>query len=270
MPAKADWVRYEGHLGSLAWPERAAVPLPGVVVVQEIWGVDAHIQEVARRLASAGYAALAPDLYATGGQRPDSKSAERIAEVRGFMNSLPATAWADPAARQAELAKLPPASRAGIEETHQALFSGIGRLEQFLPPLVASTRHLRQTCALTRGQKVACVGFCMGGGLTALLACHDPDLSGAAVFYGSSPPLDLVPRIACPVIGFYEGLDQRSNAGVPAFAAAMKAAGKSFEHRVYQGAPHAFFNDTRPSYEVRAARDSFARLLAFLHGTAGA
>jgi carboxymethylenebutenolidase len=71
------------------------------------------------------------------------------------------------------------------------------------------------------------------------------------------------------VIGFYGGLDQRINAGIPAFAEAMRAAGKRFEHRIYEGAPHAFFNDTRPSYEVRAARASFARLLEFLQGTTG-
>ncbi len=88
-------------------------------------------------------------------------------------------------------------------------------------------------------------------------------------YEGLLRPLELVPKIACPVIGFYGGFDQRINAGVPAFAAAMKAAGKSFEHRIYDGVQHAFFNDTRPSYEVGAVRDSFARLLAFLRATAG-
>ena len=67
----------------------------------------------------------------------------------------------------------------------------------------------------------------------------------------------------------YGGLDPRMNPGVPGFADAMKAAGRSFEFRIYDGAQHAFFNDTRPSYDVRVARDSFARLLDFLRRTAG-
>jgi carboxymethylenebutenolidase len=269
MPVATDWVHHDGHLGYLAWPDRAATPLPAVVVIQEVWGVDAHIQDVARRLAAAGYAALAPDLYATDGRRPESMTADRVAEVQAFMSSLPATAWANPAMRDAELAKLPGPARSRIDETHEALFAGLGRLDRFVPPLLAATRYLRESCTASRGQKVACVGFCMGGGLSALLACNEPNLSGAAVFYGRSPPAELVPRIACPVIGFYGGLDERVNAGIPAFAEAMRAAGKSFEHRIYEGAPHAFFNDTRPSYEVAAARDSFARLLAFLQVATG-
>jgi carboxymethylenebutenolidase len=107
----------------------------------------------------------------------------------------------------------------------------------------------------------------MGGGLTALLACEEPELAGAAIFYGSAPPLERVKDITCPVVGFYGALDARINAGLPAFAAAMEAAGKAFEYQVYEGAGHAFFNDTRPAYEVRATRDATSRLLQFLRST---
>jgi carboxymethylenebutenolidase len=124
-------------------------------------------------------------------------------------------------------------------------------------------RHLRDERPETRGQKIACVGFCMGGGLSALLACEEPELSGAAIFYGMSPPAEKIARINCPVIGFYGARDQRVNAGVPGFQEKMRAAGKSFEHHVYDGAGHAFFNDDAASYEVKTARDSYARLLAF-------
>lgn len=267
MPVKTDWVQYDDHRGYLAWPERAALPLPAVLVIQEIWGVDAHIQDVTRSLASAGYAALAPDLYEAGGQRPAVMTADRVADVKVFMDSLPATARMNPALRDAELAKLPEALRARIDETYKALFAGVGRLDQFIAPLLAAMRYLQKSCPASLGQKVACVGFCMGGGLSALLACEDPDLSGAAVFYGSAPPTERVPRINCPVIGFYGGLDQRINAGIPAFAEAMKAAGKTYEHWIYEGAQHAFFNDTRSSYHVGAARDSFVRFLDFLQRT---
>jgi carboxymethylenebutenolidase len=103
----------------------------------------------------------------------------------------------------------------------------------------------------------------MGGGLAALLACEEPELSGAAVFYGNAPSAEKVAKIACPVIAFYGAKDQRVNASIPGFVEAMRAAGKPFEHHIYEGAGHAFFNDDAPSYEVKAARDAFARLLAF-------
>jgi len=103
----------------------------------------------------------------------------------------------------------------------------------------------------------------MGGGLSALLACEEPELSAAAVFYGSAPAAKRIEKINCPVIGFYGEKDQRVNVGIPGFEQAMRHGGKSFEHYIYRGAVHSFFNDDRPSYEVRASRDSFARLLTF-------
>jgi carboxymethylenebutenolidase len=235
-----------------------------VLVIQEIWGVDGHIEDVTRRFAEAGYAALAPDLFAVDGARPEAMARDRVAEVQAFMNSLPPAAWADPALRAAALAALPAAERARVEASLGTLFSQVGRLDAFVPALRAAVRHLRTQVPVSAGQPVACLGFCMGGGLSALLACEEPELAGAAIFYGSAPPADRIPRITCPVVGFYGGLDERVNAGLPAFEEAMRRAGKSFEPRIYEGAAHAFFNDTRPVYHVGAARDSFARVLAFL------
>ena len=271
MSFKTEWLRYgtdDRHSGFLAVPERAAAPLPAVIVIQEAWGVDPHIEDVALRLAKAGYAALAPDLFADHGERPPHFARDRMELIKDFVNSLPPGAWANPAARDEAMARLPEPRRSQVSETYRALFGGtLTRLDTLVPKLVDAARFLRSEHPLTRGAKVACVGFCMGGGLSALLACNDPDLSGAAIFYGSSPPADLVPRIACPVTAFYGSLDQRINGGIPAFVDAMKSAGKSFEHQMYEGAPHGFFNDTRSTYDVRAARDSFARFLAFLQRT---
>ncbi len=269
MPVVTDWVRYQDHLGYLAVPERAGGPLPAVLVIQEIFGVGPHIEDVTRRLAAAGYAALAPDLYAVDGARPAPLAVDRMTEVQAFLGSLPTAAWTDPELRNAELAKRPEAERARIEDSQKAMWANLAKVDRLVPPLLASTRYLREQCDASRGQKVACVGFCMGGGLSALLATRDPELSGAAIFYGTAPPADKVPDIACPVIGFYAGLDQRVNAGLPGLIDAMQAAGKPFEHTVYDGAYHGFFNDTRGSYHVAAARDSFARLLEFLRRTTG-
>ncbi len=270
MPITTDWVQYEGRRGYLASPQQVTAPLPSVLVIQEVWGVNAHIQDVTRRVASAGYAALAPDLYEVDGQRPEALTADRVADVKAFMDSLPAAVRMDLALRAAELAKMPEVVRVRLDETHKMLFSGAGRLDRFIAPLLAAVRYLQNNCPASQGQKVVCVGFCMGGSLSALLACEDLDLAGAAVFYGSAPPAELVPQINCPIIGFYGGLDQRVNAGIPAFAEAMRTAGKPFEQRTYEGAQHGFFNDTRPSYDVRAVRDSFVRFLDFLQRSTGA
>jgi len=111
--------------------------------------------------------------------------------------------------------------------------------------------------------RVGSVGWCMGGGLSGRLACRDAQLEAAVIFYGMAPPAEELAAITCPVLGFYGADDPRITADVPTFAEAMSVAGKSFEHHLYEGAPHAFFNDTRPSYHVDAARDAWARCLTF-------
>jgi carboxymethylenebutenolidase len=267
MAIKTEWVRYGECSGYLAWPETARTPLPAVLVIQEVWGVDLHIQDVARRFAGAGYAALAPDLYAKGGTRSSALSQERIQETVSFTNRIPPSAWADPKLRESELLKLPEPQQANTRETIATLFAGMSsggaRLDQYVDPLRQSVRYLRHECSLSLGRKVASVGFCMGGGLSALLACHDEELSGAVMFYGSSPSADLIPGIACPMLGFYGSLDARVNATLPGFLEAMKNAGKQFAHHTYEGAFHSFFNDGRQSYNVDAARDAFVRTLDF-------
>jgi carboxymethylenebutenolidase len=258
--------------GYLARPERAQGPLPGVLVIQEAWGVDAHIEDVTRRFAAAGYLALAPDLFAEGGKRPAPLAAERMAELVKFVNAGPPNLFADPAAREAALAKLPEAERARVSESLGAMTSTVmapARRESLLGALQAAARYLRQERAETRGQKIGAVGFCLGGALSGLLACRDPQLGAAVIFYGNAPAAEEIPKIRCPVLGLYGGADQRITSGVPAFAEAMRAAGKRLEPFVYDGVGHAFFNDGRPAYDVAAARDAFARTLSFLHETLG-
>jgi carboxymethylenebutenolidase len=263
VPVKSEWIKYGDQVGYFAIPERAALPLPGVVVIQEIGGVNNNIEDITRRIAASGYATLAPDIYAVDGERPESLHQERIDEVFAFMATLPPASRFDPTQRTAAIADLPEPQRSKIQETFSKVFSMMNLMPTFIAPLQRAVSYLRRECPETKDSKVGCVGFCMGGGLSALLACEEPEISGAAVFYGSTPETEQIARINCPVIAFYGGNDQRINAGIPAFEEAMHQTGKHFEYQVYEGVNHAFFNDTGPAYDVNAARDSFARLLTF-------
>jgi carboxymethylenebutenolidase len=102
--------------------------------------------------------------------------------------------------------------------------------------------------------------------LSAALAANDGQLRGAIIYYGSLPAGIPIEPIRAPLLGFYGENDKRITDAVPDFSASLKAAGKSFEYHVYPDAPHAFFNDTRPSYHVSSARDAFVRTLDFLRG----
>jgi carboxymethylenebutenolidase len=271
MAIKGEWIRYGDESGYLAYPDHAALPLPGVIVIQEVFGVEDHIEDVSRRIAAAGYVALAPDLYAKNGRRPDALARERIAEAVEVGSTLPPGTLLDPKARETALASLPEEKRLRIVDTvtHMYDFRTPGRIEGFVEKLILASRALRHERSETRGKKVACVGFCMGGGLSALLACEEEDLAGAAIYYGNTPPPEKLARLKAPVIGFYGELDQRVNAGIPAFTDGLARQGRAYEHKVYPRATHAFFNDTRPSYNVDAARDSWAKLMDFFNRNLG-
>jgi carboxymethylenebutenolidase len=234
-----------------------------VLVIQEIWGANEQIQDVTRRIAAAGYVAFAPDLYAEKGVRPEGLQPERVVDYQAFLQTLPASANS-PEARAAALETWPEPARSRLAQTHQLLFGQARQRDKYLPALIQSSRFLLRSSPLSSGQKLACVGFSMGGGLAGLLASHEPELAGAAIFYGATPPLESVPNIISPLIGFYAGLDERVNAGIPPFAKAIADAGKSFEHHIYPGAKHGFFNEDRPAYDVHASRDAYVRLLQFL------
>jgi carboxymethylenebutenolidase len=263
-------VKPDGFTGYLARPARAGGPLPGVLVVHEAWGVDAHIEDVTRRIAAAGYLALAPDLFTETAERPEPLSRDRMEDLQAFLDEGPPDILSDEAARESALSRRPEPERGRLATSLAALSRKAFAPEQrghLLSTLQAAVQYLREEQLETRGQRVAVVGFCLGGTLAAHLACRDAALAAAAIFYGGPPPSEEIPNIGCPVAGFYGARDARVTGQVPAFTEAMRAAGKRFEPRIYPGAGHAFFNDGRPSYDVTAARDAFPRLLAFLRDT---
>lgn len=257
----------------LARPMPASRPLPGIVVVQEVWGVDDHIADVAGRLATAGYVAVAPDLYSVGGSRPPALAAERVHAAKDFLNSIPPAEWravlGDDARRAEALAKLPGSEGAQVGETLGALFGGAGGDPgRRVGVLRAAVAYLRSGPACA-GRAVGSIGFCMGGGLSALLACEEPELGAAVIYYGAAPAPEQVARIRCPIRGFYGRDDPAIVAGLAAFAAGLRMAGVDHQLRVYPDTPHAFFNDTRPSFRPEAARDAWAHTLAFFAETLG-
>lgn len=247
---------------SMYRPAAARGALPAVIVVHGAWGPDAHIHDIADRIATAGYLALVPDLYAHGDGRPAELAADRVAALRRFADTLPPGGLADPEARAHALAVLPGTQRSRVEESLAAVRSTMDPPDPFVSHLRGAVAHLRDhpDC---NGQ-IGALGFSMGGRLTGLLACEERDLGAGVVFYGAPPPADRVGRIACPILGIYAGRDARITPAVPEFADAMARAGKRFDQKVYSGATHGFFNDSRPRYRVRAARDAWARVLGFL------
>jgi len=189
---------------------------PGVVVIPEIWGLNAHIEDVARRFAAKGYLAIAPDPLSPMGGSPEDGDV-----ARGMVREL------DP------------------EETTKNL--------------VAAVEYLK-TQPQASG-KVGVTGFCWGGGMTNQVAVHS-DVEAAAPFYGRQPASEEVSKIKAYMQIHYAGDDERINAGIPEFEAAMKEAGVEHVIHMYEGAKHAFFNDTSERYHEEAAKLAWKRMLA--------
>jgi carboxymethylenebutenolidase len=113
--------------------------------------------------------------------------------------------------------------------------------------------------------KVGAVGFCWGGGMVNALAVADPTLAAGVAYYGRQPDAAAVPSIKAPLLLHYGGLDERINAGIPDFEKALKANNKVFELHIYDGANHAFNNDTNAArYDKTAADLAWGRTVAFL------
>jgi carboxymethylenebutenolidase len=264
---ETKWVRYgknQEFAGYLAKIEQVKEKLPAVIVIQEIWGVDQHIQNVTERFAEAGYLAFAPDLYAKNGDRVEDLRAERVEEVKAFLDSLPHTVWNNPEERQQALNELAEDKQNRVTKTFERMFGGIQSTD-YIEQLLATSSYLREECEFSKGEGVVSIGFCMGGALSGLLACRDPKLKGAAIFYGNAPSENELKQIHCPVYGFYGELDKRISDQVPIFSEQMKQNGKQFEYQIYPETHHAFFNDTRSSYNIDSARDAYRRVLQFFY-----
>ncbi|MBO9154534.1 dienelactone hydrolase family protein [Chitinophaga sp. GCM10012297] len=118
--------------------------------------------------------------------------------------------------------------------------------------------------------KTGCVGFCWGGSMANQLAVNDPQLNAAVAFYGGQPDAADVPKIKAQVQLHYAGLDERINAGIPAYEAALKAAGVKYQLFMYEGQQHAFHNDSSAArYNAEAAKLAWSRTLELFKETLG-
>jgi carboxymethylenebutenolidase len=194
-----------------------------VLVIHENRGLNPHIRDVTRRVAQAGFIALAPDALSPFGGTPQNED-----EARDQIGKLDAAK----------------------------------NLHNFLKGL-----DYLSTLPESNG-KTGCVGFCWGGAMANQLAVHAPALKAAVPYYGRQPDAADVPKIKAAVQLHYGGLDERINAGIPAYEAALKAAGVKYELYVYEGAQHAFNNDTAPTrYNEAAAKLAWERTLRLFKET---
>jgi len=113
--------------------------------------------------------------------------------------------------------------------------------------------------------KVGVVGFCFGGWISNMMAARIPGLDAAVPFYGGQPPEELVADIQAPLLLHYAGLDERVNAGWPAYEASLKQAGKAYTAYIYPDVNHGFHNDTTPRYDEAAAKLAWQRTVDFFN-----
>jgi carboxymethylenebutenolidase len=219
----AETITYDSSVGKISGYLVKPKDTPkagGVIVISENRGLNPHIKDVARRVATEGFLALAPDYLSIRGGTPED--ADKAREL---------------------IATLKP------EET-----------------VAISRASLAALAARPEGTgKVAAVGFCWGGGKVNEVAVAEPALAAGVVYYGSQPKADQVPAIKAPLLLHYAGLDERINAGIADFEKALKDNGKTYELHMYEGANHAFNNDTNEArYNKDAAELAWSRTVEFL------
>lgn len=152
----------------------------------------------------------------------------------------------------------------GDEEKAVKLFGTLDAPKRF-EDLMAGAAYLKARPDCTG--KIGSVGFCFGGGIVNLFAVRMPDLAAAVPFYGAQPPAADVAKIKAPLLIHYAGLDERINAGWPAYEAALKANNVKYEAHIYPNVNHGFHNDTTPRYDEAAAKLAWSRTLDLFRQT---
>jgi carboxymethylenebutenolidase len=151
----------------------------------------------------------------------------------------------------------------GNDEEGAALFRKVDG-KKMTEDFVAAAKWLKARPDSTR--KLGAVGFCFGGGMVNQLAVRlGADLNAGVAFYGRQAGADDVPKISAPLLFNYAGNDERVNAGIAAYEAALKANKKVYASHMYEGKQHGFHNDTTPRYDETAAKLAWARTLEWFN-----
>ena len=140
-------------------------------------------------------------------------------------------------------------------------FKDNGIENEMLEDFIAAFEYLKTHRECTG--KVGVVGFCFGGWISNMMAVKVPDLAAAVPFYGGQPADDMVPQIQAPLMLHFGELDQRVNAGWPAYEAALKKHNKEYQAFMYADANHGFHNDTTGRYDPEAAKLAWERTIDF-------
>ncbi|MCH2511540.1 MAG: dienelactone hydrolase family protein [Chloroflexi bacterium] len=206
---------------------------PAVVVIQEIWGVNSHIQSVVDRLPSLGYVGLAPAMFHREGPMTTGLHEEMDTAIARMRNSTDADILADVNAAMAYL-----------------------KAQSFVV-----------------GDKIGIVGFCYGGRVSYLAACNVSDLAASVVFYGGGignalgdgpSPLEQTANIGCPMLGLFGVEDANPTPDdVAKMDSKLTTHGKAHEFHSYDGAGHGFHCETRASYRPEAAADAWGKAVAW-------
>lgn len=192
---------------------------PAVVVIHENRGLNAHIEDVARRAAKAGFLAIAPNALSSLGGTPENADEAR-----------------------SKFQQLKPEDNL---QNFIKVFDYLGTRKD-------------------ANGKYGCVGFCWGGAMSNNLAVNVPSLKAAVAFYGRQPAAEDVAKIKAAVQLHYGSLDEGVNKGIAAYEEALKANKITYELYMYEGAQHAFHNDTAPTrYNEAAAKLAWERTIAF-------
>lgn len=145
----------------------------------------------------------------------------------------------------------------------QSLLKGLD-MQSTMKNYLAAVRYLKTHPECTG--KVGCIGFCWGGGVANQLAVNSPDLVAVVSFYGPQPASGDVSKIKASLLLHYAGLDEKINEGIQAFEAALKKASVNYKIYMYEGAKHAFYNDTKADrYNKEAAQLAWQRTISFLN-----
>jgi len=216
---KINYPGVHGNMEAYVARPKAEKKYPAIIVIHENRGLNAHIEDVARRAAKEGFLAIAPNALSALGVVPANED-----EARTKFQELKA--------------------------------------ENNLQNFINVFNYL-----LTRKDyngKAGCVGFCWGGAMANNLAVKVPTLNAAVAFYGRQPAAEEVANIKAAVQLHYGGLDERVNAGIPAYEEALKKNNIRYELYMYDGVNHAFHNDTAPArYNEAAAKQAWERTITF-------